>query len=77
MKKYTEMTRAEINKIVNQGGDALRKLNKEVADHIEGLNLSDKARDLIESTDINSFAEIFGGLFTAEEIESEAANYTE
>ena len=70
MKKYTEMTRNEINNIIKIGGDDLKKLNQEVANYLDRLNLSDKARDIIADTDINSMAECFGGLFGAEEIEN-------
>lgn len=70
MKKYTEMTRNEIDSIIKRGGDDLKKLNQEIADYLDSLNLSDKVRDIIANTDINSMAECFGGLFGAEEIEN-------
>ena len=75
MKNYTEMTRDEVNNIVKRGGDDKRKLNQEVANHLDKLNLSDKARSVIADTDINSMAECFGWLFTAEEVESYIEEY--
>ena len=70
MKEYTEMTKNEIDSIVKCGGDDKRKLNQVVANYLDKLNLSDKARDIIADTDINSMAECFGGLFGAEEVEN-------
>lgn len=71
MKKYTEMTREEINDIIKRGGDKKTKLNMEVAEHLHSLDLSARAMDVIESTDINAMAEAFAGLITAEEVEEE------
>lgn len=45
--KYEEMTMDQINEITRRGGDQLRKLNKAVADYLDGLKLSDKAREQI------------------------------
>lgn len=45
--KYEEMTMDQINEITRRGGDQLRKLNKAVADYLDRLDLSDKARDQI------------------------------
>lgn len=70
MKKYAEMTKNEIDNIVKRGGDGKRKLNQEVANYLDELNLSDKARGIIADTDISSMVEVFGGLFTTEEIEN-------
>lgn len=78
MKKYTELTRSEIIEIVNKGGFELVKLNRAVADHLDSLDLSEKARDIINSTDCGAMAECFGGLMTAEEVEQFIAeNYGE
>lgn len=70
MKKYTEMTRKEITDIVNSGGSDRVKLNEEVSDYLDSLNLSSRAMDVISGTDINVMAEVFGGLMTAEEVEN-------
>ena len=69
MKAYTEMTMDEIREIVNRGGDQKRKLDIAVQEHIESMidQLSDKARDIFLNTDCNGLAEVFGGIFTAEE----------
>lgn len=70
--KYEEMTMDQINEITRRGGDQLRKLNKAVADYLDGLELSDKARDQISQTDFNNMADVFGGCFTSEEVEEVA-----
>lgn len=70
MKKYTEMTRKEIADIVNRGGSDRLKLNEEVMDYLDTLDLSSKAREVITGTDISIMAEVFGGLMTAEEVEN-------
>lgn len=75
MKKYTEMTRKEIKDIVNRGGSARVKLNEEVMDYLDTLDLSSKARDVINGTDISVMAEVFGGLMTAEEVENYIEEY--
>lgn len=69
MKAYTEMTMDEIRDIVNIGGDKKRKLDIAVQTHIESIfnELSDKAREVFLNTDCNGLAEVFGGIFTAEE----------
>lgn len=78
MKKYTELTRSEIMEIANKGGSDRVKLNRAVADHLDSLNLSEKARDIINNTDCGAMAECFGGLMTAEEVERFIAeNYGE
>ena len=69
MKKYTELTRSEIMEIANKGGSDRVKLNRAVADHLDRLDQSEKARDIINSTDYGAIAECFGGLMTAEEVE--------
>lgn len=69
MKKYTEMTSEEIRQIVNRGGDKLVKLNQQVGDYLDSLDLSDRARKIITNTDERVIAECFGGLMSAEEIE--------
>lgn len=66
---YLEMSQNEIIEIVKRGGDKLIKLNREVAKHLDSLKLSQYAVDIISDTDINNIAEVFGGLFTAEEVE--------
>lgn len=71
MKEYTEYTRDEINKITKRGGDDLKKLNKMVADYLDNLDLSDRARKVINETDFNCMAICFGGMLTAEEIEED------
>lgn len=71
MKKYTEYTQKEINEITKRGGDDLKKLNQMVADHLDGLDLSDRARAVISDTDFNCMAICFGGMMTAEEIEED------
>lgn len=78
MKKYTELTRSEIMEIANKGGSDRVKLNRAVADHLDSLDLSEKARDIISRTDCGAIAECFGGLMTAEEVEQFIAeNYGE
>lgn len=68
------MTRKEVNKIVRQGGDALNKLNKEVAEYLDELDLSSDARSIIAGTDFNLLADCFGG-YSAEEIEEIVKEY--
>lgn len=43
--------------------------NQKVADFLDSLELSDRARSIIAQTDINMISECFGGLKTAEEVE--------
>lgn len=74
-KSYQELTQQEINEIVNRGGDSLRRLNNEVAEYLDNLNLSERARDVITSTDIAIMADCFGGLYTSEEVENFVAEY--
>ena len=70
MKAYTEMTTNEIMEIVNRGGDEKRKLDIAVQEHIESMidQLSDKAREVFLNTDCSGLAEVFGGIFTADEL---------
>lgn len=75
MKKYTEMTRKEITDIVNRGGSDRVKLNEEVMDYLDTLDLSSKAREVITGTDISITAEVFGGLMTAQEVEDYVEEY--
>ena len=70
MKKYAEMNSEEIRQIVNRGGDKLVKLNQQVGDYLDSLELSERARDIIANTDGNSIAECFGGLMSAQEVEN-------
>lgn len=69
MKNYSEMTRTEINQIVRTGGDKLKQLNNMVSSYLDGLPLSEAARNLIADTPLDNMAEAFGGLFTTEEVE--------
>ena len=71
MKEYTEYTRNEINEITKHGGDDLKKLNQMVADHLDSLDLSDKARAIINDTDFSCMTICFGGLMTVEEVEED------
>lgn len=75
--KYEEMTMDQINEITRRGGDQLRELNKAVADYLDGLELSDKARDQISQTDFNNMADVFGGCFTSEDVEEVINSYCE
>lgn len=78
MKKYTEMTKNEMEEIIKRGGNDLRELNREVSEHLHNLNLSERAMDVIAGTDINWMAQSFYNLMTAEEVEEEIAeNYPE
>ena len=70
MKKYAEMNSEEIRQIVNRGGDKLVKLNQQVGDYLDSLELSERALGIIANTDGNSIAECFGGLMSAQEVES-------
>lgn len=67
MKEYTEYTRKEINEITKRGGE--KKLNQMVADYLDSLDLSERAREIICDTDFNCMAICYGGMFTAEEVE--------
>lgn len=69
LKNYTEMDQNEINQIIRKGGSRLTKLNSMVADYLNTLNLSDRARYVISGTSINIMAEAFGGMRSEEEIE--------
>lgn len=69
LKSYTEMNQNEINQIIHKGGSKLTKLNGMVADYLNTLNLSDRARYVISDTPINIMAEVFGGMRSEEEIE--------
>ena len=68
--EYLEMSRNEIRDILKMGGDKKRKLDKVVADYLDGLDLSEVARDVIAHTGINDMAETFAGLYTSEEVEA-------
>ena len=48
--------------------------NQKVADFLDSLKLSDRARSIIAQTDINMISECFGGLKTAEEVEEYIRN---
>lgn len=69
------MTREQIEQIIKSGGDRLEKLNREVAQELDNMDLSDQARDMIASTDINCIAEMFGGM-DAQEIEALVEEHT-
>lgn len=73
MKEYERMSKAEIERIVMQGGDKKVKLNRAVADYLNKLPLSRRAWNIISSTDYNCLAELFGGLFFTTEIEAMCA----
>lgn len=78
MKKYTEMTKSEMEEIIKRGGNDLRELNRAVSEHLHSLNLSERAIDVIAATDINCMAQAFYNLMTAEEVEEEIVeNYPE
>lgn len=66
---YLEMDQYEINQIVRKGGSKLTKLNDMVAEYLDTLNLSERARYIISDTDINIMAEVFGGMYSEKEIE--------
>ena len=68
-KEYEEMTMAQIQEIVNRGGDEKLRLNEAVSDYLDGLKLSDKAREQINQTDYSILSDVFGGCFTSEEVE--------
>lgn len=67
--KYVDMDFESVRKIVNKGGADLNKLNQEVVDYLDKLDLSDNARAIIAGTEIGVMAEAFGGLHTAQEVE--------
>ncbi len=71
---YTDMTRKKIC-VEHGSGDERNKLNKMVADHLDSLKLSERARDVIAETDVHNYAECFGGIFTAEEFEEYVNEY--
>lgn len=66
-KEYTELTSSEIDEIIRSGGDAKEWLNNAVLLYLDTLELSQRARDIINSTD--PVCEVFAGLLTAEEVE--------
>ena len=75
MKKYEDMSVNEISRIVNKGGADLVTLNEQVIDFLDRLDLSERARDAIASTEIHIMAEEFGGLMTADEVEKYVEEY--
>lgn len=75
MKEYTQMNMNEISRIVNRGGADLVRLNNQVRDFLDHLDLSERARDAIDSTEIRIMAEEFGGLMTADEVEKFVQEY--
>lgn len=75
MKKYEDMSVNEISRIVNKGGADLVTLNEQVMDFLDRLDLSERARDAISSTEIRIMAEEFGGLMTASEVEKYVEEY--
>lgn len=66
-KEYAELTSSEIDEIIRRGGDAKEWLNNAVYAHLDTLELSQHARDIINSTD--PVCEFFAGLYTAEDVE--------
>lgn len=75
MKEYTHMDMNEVSRIVNRGGSDLVRLNNQVRDFLDHLDLSERARDAIASTEIRIMAEEFGGLMTASEVEKFVGEY--
>lgn len=69
MKKYKDMSMKEINEILDRGGDDCKRLAQEVRAHLETLELSQRARDMIATSDQRGIVEGFGGLFTEKEVE--------
>ena len=69
MKEYTEYTINEINEITKRGGDDLKKLNQMTADYLDGLDLSERASEIICGTDFDCMALCYGGMLTDEEVE--------
>ena len=45
------------------------QINQAVADKLDNMELSERARDIIARTEIRIMAEVFGGLDTPEEVE--------
>lgn len=70
-----EKSLMEIQKIVKRGGDALNQLNREVADYLDTLKLSEEARNAIAGTDMAIMAELFGGLYSEKEVEDFVSEY--
>lgn len=75
MKEYAQMNMNEISRIVAVGGADLVRLNNQVRDFLDHLDLSERARDAIDSTEIRIMAEEFGGLMTADEVEKFVQEY--
>lgn len=75
MKNYEDMSVNEISQIVNKGGADLVTLNEQVMDFLDRLDLSERARDAIASTEIRIMVEEFGGLMTADEVEKFVREY--
>ena len=67
MKKYEKMSMDETMEIVKKGGTKKEWLNNEVLKHLDSLNLSQKARNIISTTD--PVCEVFAGLMTADDVE--------
>lgn len=54
----------------------MKNRNQEVANRLAGMNLSQRAQDVINNTDINVLADLFGDLQTEEDVEAYVAeNY--
>ena len=73
--EYLKMSQNEINEIIRKGGADLLELNKLVSEHLEGLKLSKYSKNIINNTDYNCIADVFNGLYTAEEVEDFIINY--
>lgn len=70
MKKYSDfdmLTWEDKEGIIKRGGDALAQLNADTRKHLDSMKLSQRAQDIINTTDC--LAEVFGFLDTAEEVE--------
>lgn len=54
----------------------MKNRNQEVANRLAGMNLSQRAQDVIHNTDLNVLADLFEGLKTEEDVEAYVAeNY--
>ena len=69
MKKYTDMTAEEITTIIDRGGNDLDKLNQQVRNYLDTLELSDYSKAVIDATEIRCMAECFGGIYSATDVD--------
>ncbi len=68
MKEYVQMNMNEISRIVAGGG-------ADLVDFLDHLDLSERVRDVIDSTEMRGMAEEFGGLMAADEVEKYVEEY--